>query len=206
MKFAPAIATGAVIAGGVVFAWWAASGDRDYYGNKLMSPKALEDVALVDQNNAPFQLSSLKGEAVFVSFGFTNCPDICPTTLNHLAAIAKLLPPGTARRTKFLFITIDPARDTPEKLKQYVPFFNSEFLGLTGSEQQIAHAAKQFGVIHEPQYQPKGDAANYYTMNHSTYLYLLDPQGRLAVLYHYEEIPEAKKIAEDATRLLDSSP
>lgn len=205
MKFAGAIATGVLLAGGIVFSWWASLPDPDYYGNKLMRPKPIGDVSLVDSESAPFQLSSLRGEAALVSFGFTHCPDICPTTLNHLAEVAKALPPRAARRTKVAFITVDPTRDTPEALKNYVRFFNPDFLGLTGSEEQIAKAAKEFGAFHEVQYQPKGDASNYYTMNHSSYLYLLDPQGRLAVLYHYEQLPNTKRIAEDVTRLLDAS-
>jgi protein SCO1/2 len=133
------------------------------------------ELALSDAAGNPRTLADFKGKAVVVFFGFTQCPDICPSALSTLAQTMKLLG-GDAERVQVLFVTIDPERDTPELLAQYVPAFDPRFLGLTGDPAAIEKAAKEFKVIYR---KVPGKTADTYTMEHSSGTFVLDPQGRL---------------------------
>ena len=113
----------------------------EYYARKLSDPSPLHDFTLMDPEGKPFSLSSLRGKFVLLTFGFTHCPNICPTTLANLAAAYELLSPADQARLKVLFITIDPGRDTAKVLKDYVPFFDKHFVGLSGKPEQIAAVA-----------------------------------------------------------------
>lgn len=196
----------AVVIPMVLFAAWKRPAHREGYFGQLLSPaKEAYDFKLTDQDGKPFRLSQLRGDAVVLAFGFTHCPNICPTTLASLASVFKALPSDDRARVRFLFISVDPARDTPEKLKNYVPFFQSSFVGLTGSVQEIARTAKEYGAFYETVPQSSNDASDFYTINHSSYVYVIDPAGKFALLYHYEQLPESKRIAHDIAKLLHDS-
>jgi protein SCO1/2 len=128
---------------------------------------------LVDQDGKPVDQSVLSGKWSVVFFGYTFCPDVCPTTLTNLGSAMKALGPKAAQ-TRVVFITIDPARDTPAALKTYLssPVFPRNAIGLTGTQAQVAAAAKAYGVY----FQKDGTGANY-TMDHSTAIYVMNPQG-----------------------------
>ena len=130
--------------------------------------------ALVDVNGRPADQTVLNGKWSVVFFGYTFCPDVCPTTLTLLGQAMSQLGPNAAR-TQVVFITVDPERDTPAQLKTYLssPAFPRNTIGLTGSAAQIDRAAKAYYVY----YRKEGTGADY-TMDHSTALYLMDPQGR----------------------------
>jgi protein SCO1 len=113
-------------------------------------------------------------------FGFTHCPDACPTTLAELATVARELGPD-AQRMQVLVVTVDPERDTPELLRQYVPSFNPAFLGLYGTAEETAAVAKEFKVYVQKQQQPGGG----YTVDHSAGTFVLDKQGRLRLFGQY---------------------
>jgi protein SCO1/2 len=131
-------------------------------------------IDLTDHNGERRSLSDFKGKVVVVFFGFTHCPDVCPTTMLELARVAKELGPD-ASRLQVLFVTVDPERDTPEAMRQYVPSFHPSFLGLHGTQEEIARTAKEFKVYFHKQPQPGGS----YTVDHTAGTYVLDTRGRL---------------------------
>lgn len=135
---------------------------------------------LTDHNGKRRTLADFKGKVVVLFFGFTHCPDACPTTMLELAKVAKELGPD-AERLQVLFVTVDPERDTPELLRQYVPSFHPSFLGLYGTAEETAKAAKEFKVYFQKQPQPGGS----YTMDHSAGTFVLDREGRLRLFGQY---------------------
>jgi protein SCO1 len=139
--------------------------------------KALE---LTDHTGTRRTLADFKGKVVVLFFGFTHCPDVCPTTMVELAKVAQELG-SDAARMQVLFVTVDPERDTPELLRQYVPSFNPTFLGLYGTLEETARAAKEFKVYFSKQPQPGGS----YTMDHSAGTFVLDQDGRLRLFAQY---------------------
>jgi protein SCO1 len=137
-------------------------------------------LALTDHNGVPRTLDDFKGKAVVIFFGFTHCPDACPTTMIELGTVARELG-ADAGRLQVLFVTVDPQRDTPDVLRQYVPAFNPAFLGLYGTPEQTARTAKEFKVYYQRQPLPGGD----YTMDHSAGTFVFDPSGRLRLFAQY---------------------
>jgi protein SCO1/2 len=135
---------------------------------------------LTDHTGKRRSLADFKGKVVVLFFGFTHCPDACPTTMAELANVAKELGPD-AERLQVLFVTVDPERDTPELLRQYVPSFHPSFLGLYGTPQETTAAAKEFKVYFQKQSQPGGS----YSMDHSAGTFVLDRQGRLRLFAQY---------------------
>ena len=133
------------------------------------------DFELRDPQGATRRLADFRGKAVVVFFGYTQCPDVCPTTLAALAEAMKELGPD-ADRVQVLFITVDPDRDTPALLAQYVPAFDRRFLGLYGDAEATARTAKEFKIIYQ---KVPGSSVGTYTMDHSAGTYVFDPQGRL---------------------------
>jgi protein SCO1/2 len=130
---------------------------------------------LVDFNGRPVDQNLLKGKWTLVFFGYTFCPDYCPTTLTMLGRTMDQLGPDKAGKTQVLFITVDPDRDTPKQLKMYLssPAFPKNAIGLTGTPAQIAQAAKAYYAV----YQKDGTGPNY-TVDHTTVIYLMNPDGR----------------------------
>lgn len=155
-----------------------------------------QDFHLTDASGKSRQLADFKGKAVVLFFGYTQCPDICPTAMTKLSQVMKLLG-DDAERLQVIFVTVDPERDTPELLAQYVPAFDKRFIGLYGDLETTASTAKNFKVFYQKQL---GSAPGRYTMDHSSGLYVYDPQGRLRLFVRDGELPE--KIAADLKVLL----
>jgi len=151
---------------------------------------------LTDHDGKRRTLEDFKGKVVVLFFGFTHCPDACPTTLAELATVAKELGPD-AQRMQVLIVTVDPERDTPEVLRKYVPSFNPSFLGLYGTPAETTAAAKEFKVYFNKQPQPGGG----YTVDHSAGTFVLDAQGRLRLFGQYGA--GAKALLHDIRLLLD---
>lgn len=139
------------------------------------------DFNLVDHTGQRRSLVDFHGKAVALFFGYTHCPDVCPTTLGEMAQTLKQLGKN-ADKVQVLFVTLDPARDTPDVLAQYVPSFNPTFLGLTGTEAEVAIVAKSFKVFYQKQ---ESGSKMGYTLDHSANTFVFDPQGRLRLMYSF---------------------
>ena len=158
------------------------------------------DFALSDPSGRARSLADFRGKAVVVFFGYTQCPDVCPTTLATLAETMKLLGPD-ADRVQVVFITVDPERDTPALLSEYVPAFDKRFVGLSGDAAATERVAKEFKVIYQKQ---PGPTPGTYTVDHSAGVFLFDPQGRLRVYASHGQGPEV--FAHDLRELLRTAP
>ena len=157
---------------------------------------------LTDHNGQPVELAQFRGKVVVFSFGFTNCPNICPATLSHFAAIRKALPEASRDKVQFLFISVDPDRDTRERLAKYVPYFDASFLGLTGSAQDLAKAAYAYKASYKKE-KPKADDPKNYFVDHTADVFLIGPDGMWELSYPFEELPKTDMIARDILRLTD---
>lgn len=135
----------------------------------------------------PFDSESLKGKAYAVFFGFTHCPEVCPTTLNDISLAMDKLGPA-AENFRAVFITVDPERDTPEVLKAYMQSFDPRLIALTGSAQDIAKVAKSFRVYYAKQ--PTSDGS--YVMDHTSLVFLMNKQGQFTSTLDFEEDPDTK--------------
>jgi protein SCO1/2 len=122
--------------------------------------------------------------------------------LASLNNVHQLLPADDRKKVQVVFISVDPKRDTPAQLKQYVPFFNSTFLGATTSEEQVKKIARDYGAFFEYEPQLTNDTKDNYTVTHSAYVYLIDSAGQFSVLYDYEQLSDAARIAEDIEKIL----
>ena len=150
--------------------------------------------ALADHTGKPRTLADFSGKLVVLSFGFTYCPDICPTILADLAGVLKDLG-AEADRVQVLFITVDPERDTPELLAKYVAAFDPRFMGLSGDPEATRQTAKEFKIFFE-----KRKAEGGYSVDHSAQSYVLDGQGRLRLFVRHDRI--AADLADDLRTLL----
>jgi protein SCO1/2 len=159
------------------------------------------DFHLVDQQGKAFQLSQLHGKTVLFSFGFTHCPNVCPTTLSDLAKVYRALPQEDRSKVQVLFVSVDPRRDRPETMKNYVPYFDNSFIGLTGTETQIAEAAKAYGAYYEIVRDP-GQNPDAYSVNHSAFTYLISPDGKWKLLYNFDQLSDSNKMVRDIEQVL----
>ena len=150
---------------------------------------------LVDQEGKTVTDADLKGKWSLVYFGYTHCPDACPTALNDISIALDELGPKRAE-VRPVFITVDPERDTPQVLKSYVTAFDAPILALTGTPEEIAQAAKGYRVYYAKHPEADGD----YSMDHSSVIYVIDPQGRFTASFTHESTPE--DIAERLKKLL----
>lgn len=139
------------------------------------------DFHLTDQHGQARSLADFRGKVVVLFFGYTNCPDVCPTTLAELAAAMQQLGPDAAQ-VQVLFVTVDPEHDTADLLSKYVPAFNPSFLGLYGDAQATSQVAKEFKVIYQ---KVPGATPGSYTVDHSAGTYIFDPAGKLRLFVSY---------------------
>ncbi len=154
------------------------------------------DFRLPDPDGRMRGIQDFKGKAVVVFFGYTHCPDVCPTTLAEIAEAKKLLGADGAR-VQGVFITVDPERDQPEMLKAYVGGFGPDFVALRGTPEQVAAVAKDFKVFYR---KVEGKTPGSYSMDHSAASYVYDPQGRLRLYTRYGS--GAQALADDLRILL----
>jgi protein SCO1/2 len=152
--------------------------------------------ALTDHTGKPRTLADFKGKAVVVFFGYTQCPDVCPTTMAEMASVMQKLGP-LADQVQVLFITLDPERDTQELLANYVPAFDKRFIGLRGTPEQTAQTAKEFKVFYS---KVPGTDPGSYTIDHTAGSYVFDRDGRLRLFIRHGQGPDP--IVHDLRQLL----
>ena len=139
---------------------------------------------LTNQRGERMRLSDLAGNAVMMFFGYTFCPDICPATLARMREVKAALSEEDAARFTGVLVSVDPARDTPQRLGRYVEFFDPGFVGLTGSDDELKDIARRYGA----QFMiPEGQPEDGYLVNHSSIGYLIDPAGHVRAFYHGDE-------------------
>ncbi len=175
----------------------AACGPPSFRGSELDEPVAVPDFTLTNQNGQPFHLSDQQGNVVLLFFGYTSCPDVCPTTLATWRKIHRALG-DDAERVRFVFITVDPERDTAERLGMHVRAFNPDFVGLTGTVDQLEAVYDIFDVYHEKD--TSSGSALGYLVNHTATTFVIDPEGQWRLRETYGT--EAEDIVHDIQQLL----
>jgi protein SCO1/2 len=155
-----------------------------------------KELALTGHDGKPRTLADFRGKVVVLFFGYTHCPDVCPTTLVEMAEVMKKLGKD-AERVQVLFVTVDPERDTQEVLAQYIPAFDSRFLGLYGDAAATQRAAKEFKIFYEKR---SGSTPSAYTVDHSGQSYVLDARRQLRLFTRHDRI--AADLADDLRTLL----
>ena len=169
-----------------------------FRGSVIDPPVAASNFTLKDQNGQTFQLGDQRGKIVLMFFGYTNCPDVCPTTLLQFKQARAQLG-NQAERVRFVFITVDPERDTTEKMKAYLSAIDPAILGLGGSQAELESVWKAYGVYRQKQ---PGQSPDEYAdlIEHSGRVYLIDAQGNLRLTYPFGLLPD--DVVQDVTYLL----
>ncbi len=165
-------------------------------GTVFDPPIAVSDFTLTDHNEEAFSLSDLRGKVVMLFFGYTNCPDVCPTTLAEFKRVKALLGEDAAR-VAFVFVSVDGARDTPERLALYVHAFDPDFIGLTGDDAAIRSVARDYGVFFQ---QVSYDNPDNYLVDHTASSFAIGPNGDWRIKFTYGSDPVG--MAEQIQRLL----
>ena len=170
---------------------------RPQFGNTDISEADYaRDFALTDHTGKPRTMADFRGKAVVIFFGYTQCPDVCPTTMTGMTEAMKLLGED-ATKVQVLFVTVDPERDTQQLLAQYVPVFHPRFLGLYAAPQTLGKTAQAFRFFYKKQ---PGSTPTTYTVDHTAGSYVYDLQGRLRLYIKHGEKPEV--IAKDLKLLI----
>lgn len=171
----------------------------EYHGTTITPPLLLSKFSLQTKNNEPVQLTDFKGKIVLLFFGYTSCPDVCPITLGTFKQVHERLGEG-AQNVRFVMVTADPERDTPDKVAAYAARFNPEFIGLSGSLTDLQNVWKELGVFVEKQ---ETESAAGYLVSHTTHVYVLDQNGSLIMTLPYGT--SAIDMANDVNQLLKQS-
>jgi protein SCO1/2 len=174
------------------------SGSPSFKATDITGASFARDFQLVDHDGTPRMLADFGGKVVVVFFGFTHCPDVCPTALVKLKAVMDRLGPDAAR-VQVLLVTVDPERDSPQLLKAYTTDFHPSFLGLTGTPEQVEATVRGFNAIAIRQ---PGASADTYTVDHTSAMYVFDARGRVRL--YVAGNADADSIASDLAVLLAS--
>jgi protein SCO1 len=168
-----------------------------YHGSLIEPPIMAADFELTDQEGETFRFEDQRGKLALIFFGYTHCPDICPSTLVEFQNIYRELK-DLADKVDFIFITVDPERDTQGRLKEYFSYFNPDFIALTSDREKLTQVWKNYGVYQQKQ---ESGSATGYLVDHSTRMYLVDATGNLVITYPYGF--ESFKISEDILFMLE---
>jgi protein SCO1/2 len=168
------------------------------HGLAYQPPLPAPDFSLRDQNGRPFRLVEERGKAVLLFFGYTHCPDVCPATLSSFKRVRSQLGPK-AERVRFVFVTVDPERDTPERVKDFLETAGErDFVGLTGSREELEKVWKAYSVYVQKEASEAQDRG--YSIVHTASVFLVDPEGRLRAMYSFGTDP--RLIASDLRTIL----
>jgi protein SCO1/2 len=195
------VGVGSLLFIGVVAAWtFLFAKPASFRGTTYAEPyPPASDFALARGDGGSFRLSQMRGQVVLLFFGYTSCPDICPTTLAELnQAMGKL--GADADKVQVVFVSVDPARDTPERVQEYVNHFNPGFIGLSGSEAELAGVWRDYGVFREI---VEGTSALGYIVNHTARVTLIDGNGNMRISFGFET--PADDIVHDLNLILKES-
>jgi protein SCO1/2 len=172
---------------GAVYATLVFARPHEFQGSVIDPPAPARDFTLIDQAGKPFTLSQARGSLVLLFFGYTNCPDVCPVTLTDFKKIKEQLG-AQAERVKFVFVTTDPERDTPERIATYLENFDPAITGLTGDLATLEKVWQDYGVY---RVKVEGHDHSDYTVDHSSRLYAIGPDGKLHLTFTFGTSPEA---------------
>ena len=153
----------------------------EYHGSVIRGSNFWQALIAVDESGQEFRFEDFKGKISLVFFGFTLCPDVCPTTLAQLSRLKTELTEEESEQVQVYFITVDPERDTPLRLKEYLNYFDPSFKGLIANTEQLAVIAKSFNIF----YNKVPLEMNHYTMEHSSYIFVLDKKADSVLLFRY---------------------
>ncbi len=167
----------------------------DYYG--MVYEREAPEFTLTDQDGSKVSLSDFKDKFVLIFFGYTHCPDICPMTMSVMNNVVDQLG-DQAEQVQVIFVTIDPERDTQEKLKSYVPYYNENFIGLTGTLQEIDKVADDYNIFYSKE---EVESSSEYLMGHNSSVLLITPDGEILIKYPQNRMDPAS-IAGDIERIL----
>jgi protein SCO1/2 len=167
------------------------------FGSVVEPPQPAADFILTDQHGQPFRLSDQRGRIVNLFFGYTHCPDVCPTTL-ALWRQVELKLGADAEKVRFVFISVDPERDTPERLQEHLALFSPRLIGLTGDPAQLEPIYAAYHVFHEKV--PAPESALGYTVSHSSSVYVIDREGLWRMTYRFDA--NADDVVHDLRELL----
>jgi len=171
---------------------------HEFAGTEMSPPVPIDDIDLKSAAG-PVSLADFQGNYTLVYFGYTYCPDICPTTL-AMFKTAKAELGDNADQLNVVMITVDPERDSPEALAQYVGHFDASFTGLSGDKESIDQAGRPFGLYYEKH---EGSEATGYLVDHTASFFLLDPEGNIAVIYPHGTLPQ--DLAKDLEYLINNN-
>ena len=186
-----------LLVGAVAFGAWLFSEPEGIRGTAYSEPYPPAPEFTLTRESGNFRLSETRGDIVLLFFGYTSCPDICPTTLAELKTALERLEEEKAENVKVVFVTVDPQRDTPERVQEYVNHFDPDFIGLSGTEEELAPVWNEYGVYREI---VDGTSAAGYLVNHTARVTLIDQDGNLRVSYGFDTPVE--KIVHDLQLLL----
>ncbi len=196
-----ALAVGALVVVAAGFALWTLLRPAPYeFASQPLSNLTTAQDFTLESASGPVTLSSLDGKVVLLFFGYTHCPDVCPTEMMQLAHIYGLLDPKDRERVQVAMISVDPARDDAAVMQTYAHAFSPAFLGLTGTPDRIAAVAKQYWVSYQKYDQT---APNVYFVRHTASVYVLNPQRQLELIYNSDDLQNRQQhIADDLHHLL----
>jgi protein SCO1 len=172
-----------------------------FFGHPIRPSKIAYDFQFIDQDGIVTRLSQWRGKAVLFSFGFTHCPNVCPTTLMNLVEVFRALPASDRDGIRIAFISVDPGRDVPAQLKNYLSYFDPAFIGLSGPKEEIDRATAAFGAFYAFVHKP-GDPPDDYNVMHSANVYLINPKGAWEIIYDVQQLREPAKVAADIETVL----
>jgi protein SCO1/2 len=175
-----------------------ACGSPSFRGSVLDKPVTVPDFVLTDQDGGTFRLSDQQGKVVLLFFGYTSCPDVCPTTLATWRKVHEALG-DDAEHVRFVFVTVDPERDTPERLGMHVRAFNPDFFGLTGAEEELQPVYGFFDIVFEKD--TSSGSALGYLINHTATTFVVDPEGQWRLRETFGT--EIEDIVHDIRQLLE---
>jgi len=186
-----------LIAGGVIY--WATNRTEAYEfnGGEISPAATAPDLALTDQHGDPYSLAQEEGKVALIYFGYTTCPDLCPTTLNDFAIVKEDLG-DEADEVEFIMVTFDPERDTQARMREYLNFFDPDFIGLRGDDAQTEQFLKDYGVTIKRVEYPNSSTG--YLIDHTALIYVIDKEGKLRLTYPYGTDPAM--ITEDVQHLI----